>query len=469
MLEFPTFPSEYWAEQRGECLALRWEKGNSTLFPYLPQQLSWQALQHLISQCAYLLALKKGELQNHTVAYIGEHRLAGLLCYLSVIALGGRIVMLNPAMPKRQQQMVLSDLHIDLVLTDEDFVDFEPDLPACTFPPVCFRQAATLTLTSGSSGIPKAVVHSVEQHLINASGVCQLLHFKSTDCWLLSLPMFHVSGQGIVWRWLQQGAMLVVGEDKAQFYSLLAACSHASLVPTQLQRYLAQKQSDIPQHILLGGSYLPPELMLQAQAQQITTYAGYGMTEMASTICAVAQEVDNVGTPLAFREVKLVGDEIYLRGDCLALGYWQQGKLTPLPLDNGWFATKDRGKWNDKGHLQVIGRLDNMFISGGENIQPEEIELCLYRSGVLKQIFVLPIENSEFGYRPVAFVEFIGDYSEQAVTFLQHFAQSELEKFKQPVAYYPLESQLQQAGIKISRKQLAQYLHGLLNKERNNG
>ena len=80
-----------------------------------------------------------------------------------------------------------------------------------------WAQALTLTLTSGSSGKPKAVVHTVADHLANAKGVCELMAFSHTDSWLLSLPLFHVSGQGIVWRWLLQGATLQICEDKCDF------------------------------------------------------------------------------------------------------------------------------------------------------------------------------------------------------------------------------------------------------------
>lgn len=466
MVEFSLFPTAYWAKLNGERSALVWEKGDTTLFPDVPKQLSWATLHQLILQCGDWLCQKRGmDFHDKTIAYVGESRFAALLCYLAVIALGGRIVILNPALPPLQQQAVLDEISVDCVLDETDFTDFSRNLPACSLPTFQAAQPATLTLTSGSSGKPKAVVHTVSQHLINAAGVCHLLNFTRNDRWLLSLPLFHVSGQGIIWRWLQQGANLVICDDKSQFYQQLAQCSHASLVPTQLQRYLQQQQPTRPQHILLGGTHLPATLMQQAQTHNIITYAGYGMTEMASTVCAVALELDNVGKPLLQREVKLVSEEIYLRGGCLALGYWQHGEIIPLPTQHGWFATKDKGVWNEKGQLCVRGRLDNMFISGGENIQPEEIEQCLYRSNLVKQIIVLPIEDAEFGHRPVAFVEFIGEYHEQAVELLQNFAKTVLEKFKLPIAYYSLEGMLEQSGIKISRKQLQQHLNHLLNKE----
>jgi O-succinylbenzoic acid--CoA ligase len=64
----------------------------------------------------------------------------------------------------------------------------------------------SMTLTSGSTGLPKAAVHSASAHLASAAGVLALMPFAAEDDWLLSLPLFHVSGQGIIWRWLLAGA-----------------------------------------------------------------------------------------------------------------------------------------------------------------------------------------------------------------------------------------------------------------------
>lgn len=479
MTEFPIFPSAYWCTCRAEQPALVWQRGECELFADLPERISWAQLHRRVTQvCVGLVAKLQRHaeaftvdqtLSNKTVAYLGEGRLAALLCYLAVIAGGGRVLMLNPAMPCELQATLSAEIGVDMWVNEADiadFTDFDSFSTACCMPAFLPNQPASLTLTSGSSGLPKAVVHSIAQHLANAEGVCALMGFSAADRWLLSLPLFHVSGQGIVWRWLSQGATLMVGEDKAQFYTQLAACSHASLVPTQLKRYLAHQREVQIQHILLGGAALPPSLLAAAQKQGICTYAGYGLTEMASTVCAAAGALDHVGQPLAHRAVKLVAEEIYLRGDCLALGYWRKGELIPLTLENGWFATRDRGKWNAEGQLEVLGRLDNLFISGGENIQPEAVEQSLYRSSLLNQIVVLPVDDAEFGQRPVALVEFKQGFSSQAVENLRQFAQQVLEKFKQPIAYYPLQPEWTQGGIKLSRRVLQAHLARLLHEKR---
>lgn len=75
------------------------------------------------------------------------------------------------------------------------------------------ERLASMTLTSGSTGLPKAAVHTCAAHLASAKGVLALMPYGDSDDWLLSLPLFHVSGQGILWRWLQGGGRLTVREN----------------------------------------------------------------------------------------------------------------------------------------------------------------------------------------------------------------------------------------------------------------
>lgn len=464
MFAFPLFPTAYWATHTPSQTALVWERGEATLFPSIPARLSWQELHQLVEQTIKHLSFP---LTEQTVVFCGRHKLAGLLSYLAVIAGGGRILMLNPALPESERQRIVSQIGVDQLIDDHFFADFISKLSACGL--VSGWQStvvATLTLTSGSSGIPKAVAHTVEQHLVNAQGVCDLMNFSASNRWLLSLPLFHVSGQGIVWRWLLQGAELAINEEKSQFYAMLENCSHVSLVPTQLQRYLAQESSPSSQHILLGGSHIPLELVKRAQQRGLTLYSGYGMTEMASTICATSQIDGSVGKPLWGREVKIDKGQILVKGECLAAGYWQNCELIPFSMQEGWFETKDKGEWLADGMLSVLGRLDNMFISGGENIQPEMLEQQLFRSGLLKNIVVVPLTDHEFGHRPVAFVEFMTEFSRQAVDELETFAKQHLAPFQRPVAYYSLE-EVEQCGIKIARKQVQKHLEILIGGQNN--
>jgi O-succinylbenzoic acid--CoA ligase len=136
------------------------------------------------------------------------------------------------------------DLRYALVLNGDPLaLDFTPlTLQRAAGICRCWREErlASMTLTSGSTGLPKAAVHSCRAHLASAEGVLAMIPLASDDDWLLSLPLFHVSGQGILWRWLLAGARLTVGE-RQPLEQALRGCTHASLVPTQLWRLLNER------------------------------------------------------------------------------------------------------------------------------------------------------------------------------------------------------------------------------------
>ena len=418
---------------------------------------TWAELAEKINQVEAFL-LQQGVTAQSAVAFCGKNSEQILFLYLAVIQLGAKILGINPAFPQEKREELCQVYGVDFCYQTEDIYYLATKaLPEHN---ADFTKAATMTLTSGSTGLPKAVVHNVSAHLANAEGVCALMNFGKDQSWLLSLPLYHVSGQGIVWRWLYVGATLVL--PKEDFYQSIGEVSHVSLVPTQLQRwfdYLAKHLQPIQtQAVLLGGTQIPVKLTQALSELGVRSYSGYGMTEMAST--AFAKQSDRkigVGQPLLGRKFKLVNEEVWLKGAGLAMGYWRNGCVDPLTNAEGWFQTKDKGQWLDN-ELVIQGRLDNMFISGGENIQPEEIEKVIAQSDLVKQVFVLPKYDEEFGHRPVAIVEFHTSFNESAVESLNVFLQGRLERFKQPVAYYELPKDLIQGAIKISRKALADWL-----------
>lgn len=313
---------------------------------------------------------------------------------------------------------------------------------------------ATLIFTSGSTGTPKAVAHTHAQHLASAQGLLQEFVFSAEDTWLLSLPLYHVSGLAIVYRWLLAGGCLKIGS--ADLACDMAQVTHASLVPTQLKRLLDAGIELSLTHVLLGGSHIPVRLAQQAAETGIETWLGYGMTEAASTV--TAKRVDGhsgAGHVLAGRQVQLRGQRIYIGGETLAKGYYRQGILHPVAEPDGWFDSKDLGAWQDE-QLVIIGRADNQFISGGENIHCEEIEAVLSRHPAVQLAMVVAVEDDEFGARPVAVV-----HSAQAEFSLEQGAawcEGKLEKFKWPVAYFTMPEQLMNSGIKVSRQALKQWL-----------
>ncbi|MGL6175397.1 MAG: o-succinylbenzoate--CoA ligase, partial [Vibrionaceae bacterium] len=317
----------------------------------------------------------------------------------------------------------------------------------------CAKQVLTLTHTSGSSGEPKIVAHAMQQHLASAAGLLQRLVFGQDDCWLLSLPLFHISGLAIVWRWLSVGATLKLADcSGANLLTALDGATHASLVPTQLQTLLDQKAMPASLNtVLLGGAQIPQKLVTQAQQQGLSCWCGYGMTEMGSTVTAKrADPLFSVGVALPLRKVRLTGrGEVQVRGPCLAKGYVKSGVLKPF---RGWFATKDRAQRLPNGELVILGRRDEQFICGGENVQPEVVERVLRQCCGVQQVFVVPVAHPRWGQVGAALVQGCVD---EAAFFA--FAKERLPAFERPHYLLPIPEDLLPINGKVSRQALKQW------------
>ncbi|POE10654.1 o-succinylbenzoate--CoA ligase [Pectobacterium odoriferum] len=433
---------------------------------------SWQSLAQRVDQLAEHFS-QQGVMPDSTVALRGKNSVQMLFSYLALLQCGVRVLPLNPQLPDALTEALLPALNVThgLCLNDKSWPKAVRtlSLPSDSLP-LCDAEEsrrtdrlfwqddrlATLTLTSGSSGMPKAAVHSFAAHLSSAEGVVQMMAFSSNDSWLLSLPLFHVSGQGIVWRWLATGATIVVRAHQP-LDSALRDCTHASLVPTQLWRLLSEGTFPTAlKAVLLGGAMIPQALTQQAEARGLRCWCGYGLTELASTVCAKRTDGrSGVGMPLHGREIRLVEDEILLRGSTLAAGYWCDGKLIPLVDDDGWFHTRDRGLFTE-GEWHILGRLDNQFFSGGEGIQPENIEAMLLAHPDVQQACIVPVDDAEFGHRPVAVLEVAQTTTLDAI---RDWLQPQLAGFQRPVAYYALPVELKNGGIKLSRQQVKSWVN----------
>ena len=451
-MSFSDWPWRHWREQRADTPALRLND----------EVLSWQQLCTRIDNLAAGFH-QQGVETGDSVLLLAHNHPQTLLAWLALLQCGARILPVNPQLPHPLLEVLLPQMTLRFALVLDGHYD---GLAALSMhaPSGEYRVAwqperlASMTLTSGSTGLPKAAVHTCGAHLASAEGVLALMPYGDDDDWLLSLPLFHVSGQGILWRWLQAGARLTVRE-KQPLEQAMQGCTHASLVPTQLWRLLNTHQRIALKAVLLGGAAIPVELTQQARAQGISTFCGYGLTEFASTVCAKEADGEpDVGSALPGREVQVVNGEVWIKAQSMASGYWRDGALLPLTNSEGWFATRDRGELHD-GRLTILGRMDNLFFSGGEGIQPESLERIIATHPHISQVFIVPLNDAEFGQRPVAVVECEPGTD---ITRLPEWVQGKLARFEQPVHWLVLPAELKNGGIKISRQALKQWVNAQL-------
>jgi O-succinylbenzoate-CoA ligase len=309
-------------------------------------------------------------------------------------------------------------------------------------------QPATIIFTSGSSGVPKAALHTLGNHIHNARASNRNIPIGPGDRWLLSLPLFHVAGLGVLFRCLLgEGTVAVPDPDEDLLTALRRyEVTHVSLVATQLQRLLAEEGGPETlkglKAILLGGSAVPATLVRQAHDLGLKIATTYGLTETASQMTTTRpgdtlEALLTSGRPLTPGTIRTATDgAIQVRGETLFAGYVEGDRLDRPVSTEGWFDTGDLGAFDDEGCLHVQGRKDNLFISGGENIQPEEVEEALCRLPGVAQAIVVPVEDAEFGHRPVAFLRFESEEGMAGADVNAELAEI-LSAYKIPVAYHP--------------------------------
>lgn len=321
-------------------------------------------------------------------------------------------------------------------------------------------QPATVIFSSGSSGKPKAVQHSIGNHYYSAKGSNRNIPVGRNDRWLLSLPLYHVSGLSIIFRCLLGKAAIVIPDKKNDIREIIDKykVTHISFVASQLYRLLGGKKSlkilKKVKAILLGGSAIPEALLKKAVKSGLPVYVSYGLTEMSSQVATTGLLRGNnflsVPKILPYRKVSVHAGEILLSGKTLFQGYMNKGKIEPAVDAKGWFHSKDAG-YKKGRFLYVKGRRDNMFISGGENIFPEEIEKILQNCRFIEQALVVPVRDKEYGYRPIAFIKAKGSKS-LSRKFLLDYLKTRLPKFKIPDYFYSWPQKGLSAGIKLQRE-----------------
>jgi O-succinylbenzoic acid--CoA ligase len=327
---------------------------------------------------------------------------------------------------------------------------------------------ATILYTSGSTGAPKAALHTWKNHLYSAKGANANMPLREGDRWLLSLPLYHVGGLAPLVRCALAGATAVVPDPNQRLADDLRRrkVTYVSLVPTQFRRLLEATEGPPPRSlrgILLGGGPIPGTLVRRAEARGWPVLASYGSTEMASQVATTALGgtgalLGRAGRCLPHRRLRIEDEQILVAGASLFEGYVTGDGIDDPRRGDGWFPTGDRGRLDAAGRLRVLGRTDRMFVSGGENIQPEEIEDVLEQLSGIERAVVVPVPHPDYGARPVAFVE--GADADSAEGLRAALA-DRLPGFKIPEAFHSFSSGGPSEGRTVDRDALTRRARAL--------
>lgn len=347
--------------------------------------------------------------------------------------------------------------------------------------------ALLLLYTSGTTGRPKGAILTHGTITWNAINTATCWDLHHDDVTVTHTPFFHTGGWNVLTLPLlhRGGTVLLAGRfDPTETLEAVDERGVTVLfaVPTMFQMMLDAAGFDAAKlrtlrFFISGGAPCPIPLIEAFQERGVVFKQGYGLTEVGPN-CFVLDERDavakagSVGFPMLHLDTRLVaGDghelgeadgidavgELELRGPTVCAGYWNNADATAAAMGaDGWFKTGDLFRRDAEGYHYVVGRLKEMFISGGENVYPAEIERVLYEIPNLVEAAVVGVSHEKWGEVGHAFVAFSADATERpaAEAMLDHCRQ-QLAKYKVPKALTILPELPKGSSGKIQKQDLS--------------
>jgi fatty-acyl-CoA synthase len=329
-------------------------------------------------------------------------------------------------------------------------------------PKLQFDDAINIQFTSGTTGFPKGATLSHHNILNNGYFVAEGLKFTENDRLCIPVPLYHCFGMVMGnLGCLTHGATMVYPAESFDPLATLQAvaeerCTALYGVPTM---FIAQL--DHPEFSkfdlkslrtgIMAGSPCPIEVMKRVQSQMNMSEVtiAYGMTETSpvSTQCAtddpVERRVSTVGQVLPHIEIKIVDTEgkavprgetgeFCTRGYSVMKGYWNDEEKTAEAIDDGgWMHTGDLATMDAEGYVNIVGRLKDMVIRGGENVYPREIEEFLYRHPKVQDVQVIGVPDQKYGEEICAWIKLREGQSATAEE-IRAFCKGQIAHYKIP-------------------------------------
>jgi long-chain acyl-CoA synthetase len=429
--------------------------------------------------------------------------------YLAVAYLGAAAVPLNTQLTDPELSFILSNAEPILTVATSPYVerleamgstgaviDADGDAyakllvsePFTDLDRATEEDTALIIYTSGTTGRPKGVCLTQRGLAFNGLTMALVQRFRPDDVFLSTTPLYHAATGTRVCSMLADGQTHVVLRSFSPESFFAAVAEHrvtiSILVPAQLRRLLDHPgfdEADLSSLRLIVYGAAPTAGPLIRQAHErfgCGLYQGYGISECVTNLTGLLPEdhglamaghpelLDSCGRVVPGVRIEIHDEngamvapgevgEIWVKSEKVMAGYWRDPDQTAEALVDGWFRTGDLGRMDGDGYLYIVGRSKDMLISGGVNIYPSEIEAVLYDHPAVAEVAVVGRPDSEWGERPVAFVEL---RPEESLDGLLDWCAQRLAKIKVPDEFIAVDSFPRTVTGKIRKVELREHL-----------
>ena len=433
--------------------------------------------------------------RKENVAIIGNNETQFLINVLALWQINAVPVLINPRSVKDEINRQIHTTNCKVVLQSNKIKAFDPEFNIKVFKyPFTTDQVtnktnisdelypedtAVIIFTSGVSGDSKGVELSFNNLLQSARIGDQVINHNKNDRALASLPFYHIGGFSIFTRVLLFSASIII-PDSIQTEELSAAINKfkptlCSFVPTQLKRMLSAEiqPNDELRIVLLGGGVIEQRLVYEAISVGWSITKVYGLTETASFITALAGEdvsdkPKSVGKAVKPNRIIIVNEnrfqipwgevgEIAVSSLAVMKGYFHNEIETNNKFEDGYFLTGDIGYLDADGFLYIEARKTDLIVTGGENVNPNEVEKRITEHPDIIDAAVFPIIEDEWGEVVTAAVVLKDSKIKINIDELRQFLKKDLAGFKLPKKLFVVK--------KLPRNELGKILRGKLIEE----
>ena len=408
-------------------------------------RLSYAALDELVSRATGWLVQTLGEPLGQRIAFLGRNGVPLLVLALAAERCGAVFVPLNWRLAPPEIAALSADCAPALRIADTEFAEalagardstmvmaaiagYDPVRPR----PLDPARPIVLLYTSGTTGRPKGAIVTAINAGANATNFAAVGQVDEASVFFSDLPMFHTIGLFAVARTaLMRGGTLVIADRFVPGRTLAALAdgdlgiTHYFAVPAMVEA-LERDPSFRPEAlarlkaIFVGGAPLVPALIERFHARGVSLVNGYGMSEAGTVIHmpidveAIRASGGAVGLPAPHLELRLVDNgtdvadgqvgEVWLRGAPVTPGYWNLPAETAAAFSDGWYHTGDLARRGADGFYRIVDRLKDMYVSGGENVYPAEVETVLAAHPDVADVAVLARPDPRWGETGLALI-----------------------------------------------------------------